>query len=174
MSNVCRVKYIDRQFSKYPDLREKLTEIYHNIWSDINASNLFRKYGEGANATFLFSSPNTELYNKQNELISSVSRKYGYPEGTSAVKAEKTKSLSNDKVLVNVHPIAQQEYDKLIGQKEFAQREREEMERGGYTEEQRGEFFQIKDIFNSISEIEKTLKPINKSADEPVVPVEPA
>jgi hypothetical protein len=143
MSNICRVKYIDRQFSKYPDLREKLTEIYHNIWSDINGSNLFRKYGEGANATLLFSSPNTEQYKKQTELISSVSRKYGYPEGTSAVKAEKTKSLSNDKVLVNVHPIAQQEYDKLIGQKEFAQREKEEIKRGGYTEEDRGEFFQI-------------------------------
>jgi hypothetical protein len=41
----------------------------------------------------------------------------------------------------------------------------EEKARGGYTEEQRGEFFQVKNIFNSMSQIEKDLGAINKTAE---------
>lgn len=113
MSNTCRVRYIDQNYKNYPELRDRLTDVYHEIWGKINKSNLFRKYGEGPNATFLFSSPDTKQYEKQIELIRDLSSEYGYPEGTSAVQAEMTKSLYNRKVLVNIHPIANQEYTKI-------------------------------------------------------------
>lgn len=49
-------------------------------------------------------------------------------------------------------------------QEEAFNLQQEEMARGGYTEEQRGEFFQAKDLFNSMSQIEKDLGAINKTA----------
>ena len=50
-------------------------------------------------------------------------------------------------------------------EEEAAELQQQEIDRGGYTEEDRGEFYQIKNIFNSIIEVETTLKPLNKSPD---------
>jgi hypothetical protein len=50
-------------------------------------------------------------------------------------------------------------------EEEAAELQQQEIDRGGYTEEDRGEFYQVKNIFNSIIEVETTLKPLNKSPD---------
>ena len=113
MSNKCRVKYIDKNFSEFPELREKLTDIYHDVWKQITGSGLFREYGSGPNATYLFSDRGTDKYRKQQELIQKINKSVNAPEGTSVVKSELTKAGNNSKVMINVYPIAQQEYDKL-------------------------------------------------------------
>jgi len=113
MSNNCRVKYIDKNFSEYPELRDKLTDIYHDIWKQITGSKLFREYGNGPNATYLFSSKGTEQNKKQITFIEKINKSVNAPEGTSVVKSKLTKAGNNSKVMINVYPIAQQEYDKL-------------------------------------------------------------
>ncbi|NDB81396.1 MAG: hypothetical protein EB127_01415, partial [Alphaproteobacteria bacterium] len=59
------------------------------------------------------------------------------------------------------------EYNKkrpLTPEEEAAEMQNQEIARGGYSEDQRGEFFQVKSIFNSMSQIEKDLSIINKTA----------
>lgn len=113
MSNKCRVKYIDKNFSEYPELREKLTDVYHNVWKKITGSGLFKKYGNGPNATYLFSDPGTEQNKKQIKLIADINKSVNAPEGTSVVQSKPTKAGNNTKVVISVHPVAQQEYDKI-------------------------------------------------------------
>jgi len=113
MSNNCRVKYIDKNFSEYPELRDKLTDIYHDVWRQITGSKLFREYGSGPSATYLFSSPGTEQNKKQIELIKKINKSLNTPEGTSVIQSKPTKAGNNAKVVINVHPIAQQEYNKI-------------------------------------------------------------
>jgi len=113
MSNKCRVKYIDKNFSEFPELRERLTDIYHDVWKQITDSNLFREYGSGPNATYLFSSTETEQNRKQRELIQEINKSVNAPEGTSVVQPKLTKAGNNSKVMISVYPIAQQEYDKI-------------------------------------------------------------
>lgn len=110
----CRVKYVEQEYRQnYPQLADKLNEKYEAIWKDITDSNLFRKYGEGGSATYLFSKPGTEQNNKQIDFISELNKKYQAPEGTSVIKSQPTKTGNNAKVLVNVHPLAQVEWNKL-------------------------------------------------------------
>ena len=110
----CKVKYIETVYrEEHPELADRLTNVYHSIWKTITSSKLFRKYGEGPNATYLFSSPNTEQNTKQIDLIKSINEKYNTPEGKSLVQSKPTKAGNNMSVQVNVHPIAQQEYNKL-------------------------------------------------------------
>ena len=113
MSNVCRVPYIDRQFGEYPQLANKLTDIYHDVWKQITGSGLFREYGSGPNATYLFSSPGTAQNKKQIALIEKINKSVNAPQGTSVIQSRPTKAGNNAKVVISVHPIAQQEYDKL-------------------------------------------------------------
>lgn len=113
MSNKCRVKYIDKNFSKFPELRERLTDIYHDIWKQITDSNLFRQYGSGPSATYLFSSKGTEQNRKQTELIQKINKSVNAPEGTSVIQEKLTKAGNNSKVMISVYPVAQQEYDKI-------------------------------------------------------------
>jgi hypothetical protein len=113
MSNVCRVPYIDRQFGEYPQLANRLTDIYHDVWKQITGSGLFREYGSGPNATYLFSSPGTAQNKKQVELIQKINKSLNTPEGKSVVQSKLTKAGNNAKVVINLHPIAQQEYNKL-------------------------------------------------------------
>lgn len=110
---LCKVKYIESVYGEYPKLTDRLTTIYHSVWDTIESSKLFRQYGEGKNATYLFSSPNTEQNKKQIDLIKSINEKYNTPEGKSIVQSKPTKAGNNMSVQVVVHPIAQQEYDKL-------------------------------------------------------------
>lgn len=114
MSNKCRVKYIDKNFSEYPELREKLTDVYHDVWKKITGSGLFREYGSGPNATYLFSNTGTEQNKKQIKLIADINKSVNAPEGTSVVQPKLTKAGNNSKVMISVYPIAQQEYDKLL------------------------------------------------------------
>ena len=113
MSNKCRVTYIDRQFKEYPELKERLTDVYHDIWKQITNSKLFREYGSGPNATYLFSAPGTEQNKKQIALIKKINESVNAPEGTSVIQSKPTKAGNNSKVVISVHPIAQQEYDNL-------------------------------------------------------------
>ena len=109
MSN-CKVSYIEKYYrSKYPSLADRLTDIYHSVWREITGSNLFRKYGEGDNATYLFSQNGTAQNQKQRNLVNSINDRFG----AKVVKLETTKSGTNSKVTVDVHPIAKSEYDKL-------------------------------------------------------------
>ena len=114
MSNTCRVKYIDRQFKDYPELANRLTDIYHDVWKKITGSGLFREYGSGPSATYLFSNPGTDQNKKQIALIQKINKSVNAPEGTSVIQSKSTKTGNNKKVIVSVHPIAQQEYDKII------------------------------------------------------------
>jgi hypothetical protein len=114
MSKACRVKYIDENYKDFPDLRDRLTDIYHNIWRQITDSKLFRQYGnDPATATYLFSSRKTLQNKKQRDFITKLNEIFNAPKGTSVVVAKATKAGNNFKAVVNVHPVAQQEYDKL-------------------------------------------------------------
>lgn len=120
----CKVTYIERYYRKEsPKLADKLTDIYHDIWNEITGSNLFtRKYGEGPNATYLFSARGTEQNKKQNALIDKINKMFGAPNGKSVIKLEPTKSGMNAKVSVDVHPIAKTELNKLNPQQALFQK----------------------------------------------------
>lgn len=110
----CKVKYIEQEYRKnYPELADKLNQKYADIWKDIANSNLFRKYGDGPTATYLFSKSGTEQNQKQLNFIANLNNKYGAPQGTSIIRGALTKAGNNTKVLVNVHPLAQGEWSKL-------------------------------------------------------------
>jgi hypothetical protein len=110
----CKVKYIETEYREdYPKLADRLTDIYHSIWKSITESNLFRKYGTGDNATYLFSKAGTQENAKQLALINEINKKYNSPLGKSLISSKLTKAGNNASVQVNVHPLAQQEYDKL-------------------------------------------------------------
>ncbi len=107
---ICKVRYIENQYRKnYPQLADRLTTIYNDAWKEITSSKLFRKYGEGDNATYLFSSSGTAQNQKQRNLIDAINKKYG----GNVVKLKTTSSGMNSKVTIDVHPIAEQEWKKL-------------------------------------------------------------
>lgn len=107
---ICKVKYIENQYRKnYPQLADRLTTIYNDAWKEITSSKLFRKYGEGNDATYLFSSSDTAQNQKQRNLIDSINKKYG----GNIVKLKTTSSGMNSKVTIDVHPIADKEWNKL-------------------------------------------------------------
>lgn len=144
----CKVPYIEQEYRKdYPVLADRLSDQFESIWKDVVDSNLFRKYGEGS-PTYLFSRPGTEQNKKQITFIGELNKKYNAPEGTSVIKSAPTKSGFSRKVIVNVHPLAQLYFQEIEKEKarrlseEAARLQREEQERGGYTEEAAGEFFQ--------------------------------
>ena len=67
---ICKVRYIENQYRKnYPALANRLTQIHNDAWKEITGSKLFRKYGEGDNATYLFSSSGTAQNQKQRNLV---------------------------------------------------------------------------------------------------------
>ena len=106
----CKVTYIENQYRKnYPKLADRLTNIYHDAWKEITSSKLFRKYGEGDTATYLVSSSGTAQNQKQRNLIDSINKKYG----GDIVQVKPTASGMNSKVVVNVHPVANKEFNKL-------------------------------------------------------------
>jgi hypothetical protein len=107
---ICKVRYIENQYRKnYPQLADRLTTIYNDAWKEITSSKLFRKYGDGDNATYLFSSSGTAQNQKQRNLVDSINKKYG----GNIVKLKTTSSGTNSKVTVDVHPIAEKEWSKL-------------------------------------------------------------
>ena len=107
---ICKVKYIENQYRKnYPALADRLTTIYNDAWKEITGSKLFRQYGEGDSATYLFSSSGTAQNQKQRNLVDSINRKYG----ENIVKLKPTSSGMNSKVTIDVHPLAQKEWTKL-------------------------------------------------------------
>jgi len=107
---ICKVKYIETQYRKnYPALADRLTTIYNDAWKEITGSKLFRKYGEGDNATYLFSSSGTAQNQKQRNLIDSINKKYG----GNIAKLKTTASGMNSKIVIDVHPIAEKEWNKL-------------------------------------------------------------
>ena len=106
----CKVKYIENQYRKnYPALADRLTDIHNDAWKEITGSKLFRKYGEGDNATYLFSSSGTAQNQKQRNLVESINKKYG----GNIAQLKTTSSGMNSKVIINVHPIAEKEWGKL-------------------------------------------------------------
>ena len=110
----CKVKYIEQEYRKnYPELADKLNQKYADIWKDIADSNLFRKYGDGPTATYLFSKIGTEQNQKQINFIAKLNAKYETPQGKSIIQSAFTQAGNNKKVLVNVHPLAQGEWSKL-------------------------------------------------------------
>ncbi len=110
----CKVKYIEQEYRKnYPELADKLNQKYADIWKDIADSNLFRKYGDGPTATYLFSKIGTEQNQKQINFIAELNAKYNVPQGKSLIQSAFTQAGNNKKVLVNVHPLAQGEWSKL-------------------------------------------------------------
>ena len=107
---ICKVRYIENQYRKnYPALADRLTTIYNDAWKEITSSKLFRKYGDGDDATYLFSSSGTAQNQKQRNLIDSINKKYG----GNIVKLKTTSSGMNSKVTIDVHPIAEKEFNKL-------------------------------------------------------------
>ena len=107
---ICKVRYIENQYRKnYPALADRLTTIYNDAWKEITGSKLFRKYGEGDNATYLFSSSGTAQNQKQRNLIDAINKKYG----GNIVKLKTTSSGMNSKVTIDVHPIAEKEWNRL-------------------------------------------------------------
>ena len=107
---ICKVRYIENQYrKKYPALADRLTTIYNDAWKEITSSKLFRKYGDGDDATYLFSSSGTAQNQKQRNLIDSINKKYG----GNIVKLKTTSSGMNSKVTIDVHPIAEKEFNKL-------------------------------------------------------------
>ena len=49
---ICKVRYIENQYRKnYPALADRLTTIYNDAWKEVTSSKLFRKYGDGDDAT---------------------------------------------------------------------------------------------------------------------------
>jgi hypothetical protein len=107
---ICKVRYIENQYrKKYPALADRLTTIYNDAWKEITSSKLFRKYGDGDDATYLFSSSGTAQNQKQRNLIDSINKKYG----GNIVKLKTTSSGMNSKITIDVHPIAEKEFNKL-------------------------------------------------------------
>ena len=107
---ICKVRYIENQYRKnYPALADRLTQIHNDAWKEITGSKLFRKYGEGDNATYLFSSSGTAQNQKQRNLVESINKKYG----GNIAQLKTTSSGMNSKIIVNVHPIAEKEWTKL-------------------------------------------------------------
>jgi cytidylate kinase len=113
----CKVKYIENNYrADHPILADRLTDIYHSVWKSITKSNLFRKYGEGNTATYLFSPAGTGQNKKQLELISKINKEFNAPEGKSLVRSKLTVAGTNSKVEVDVNPLAQQEWEKIAVQ----------------------------------------------------------
>ena len=113
----CKVKYIENNYrADHPILADRLTDIYHSVWKSITKSNLFRKYGEGNTATYLFSPAGTGQNKKQLELISKINKEFNAPEGKSLVRSKLTVAGNNSKVEVDVNPLAQQEWEKIATQ----------------------------------------------------------
>lgn len=110
----CKVKYIENEYRKnYPLLADKLTGVYNEIWKDVTSSNLFRKYGKGDDATYLFSRPGTDLNKKQIDFINTINSKYNAPEGKKLISSKPTVAGNNAKVIINVHPLAEQLYREI-------------------------------------------------------------
>ncbi len=113
----CKVKYIENNYrADHPILADRLTDLYHSIWKSITKSNLFRKYGEGNTATYLFSPAGTGQNKKQLELINKINKEFNAPEGKSLVRSKLTVAGTNSKVEVDVNPLAQQEWEKIAVQ----------------------------------------------------------
>lgn len=113
----CKVKYIENNYrAEHPILADRLTDIYHSVWKNITKSNLFRKYGSGNTATYLFSPAGTGQNKKQLELINKINKEFNAPEGKSLVRSKLTVAGSNSKVEVDVNPLAQQEWEKIAVQ----------------------------------------------------------
>jgi hypothetical protein len=113
----CKVKYIENNYrADHPILADRLTDIYHSVWKSITKSNLFRKYGEGNTATYLFSPAGTGQNKKQLELINKINKEFNAPEGKSLVRSKLTVAGNNSKVEVDVNPLAQQEWEKIATQ----------------------------------------------------------
>jgi len=98
----CTVPYIRSAYSGHPELIDRLEQINSDIWSRINHSKLFREYGNER----LFSKPGTEQYKKQIALVRQINQDYRAPK--SVILKVPTKSGYNNKVVVSLHPIAQQ------------------------------------------------------------------
>ncbi len=110
----CKVTYIEQEYREnYPKLADRLTDIHNQIFEDVKKSKLFRQYGDGPTPTFLFSGVGTEANKKQISFIKELNKKYNTPEGYSVISSKPTKAGNNTKILVNIHPLAQQEYYKL-------------------------------------------------------------
>ena len=118
----CKIPYIENNYRKVSaKLADRLNNIHNEAFKAIADSNLFRKYGEGTNATYLFSKVGTEANVKQRDLIKKINAKYNVPEGQSIVKLELTKAGS-PKAKIVVHPIARQEYNNLNPQQTLFQK----------------------------------------------------
>ena len=110
----CKVTYIEQEYRKnYPQLADRLTTVHNQIFEDVKNSKLFRQYGDGETPTLLFSKIGSEANKKQIAFIKGLNKKYNTPEGYSVISSSPTKAGNNTKVLVNIHPLAQQEYYKL-------------------------------------------------------------
>ena len=110
----CKVKYIEDEYRKeHPYLADRLTTIHNSVWKAVKESKLFREYGTGPNATYLFSKTGTDQHTKQLDLIKSINEKYKTPAGKSIIQSKLTKAGNNASVQVVVHPLAQQEYNNL-------------------------------------------------------------
>jgi len=141
----CKVKYIENMFRKqYPELADKLTDIYNQAWRDISRSGLFREYKDNGKLTYLFSKINSEQNKKQAEFIKKLNEKYNVPKGQSLFGSKPTISGYNTKILIDVRPLAQQEYDKI--------------EKG---KSQQGRLFQLSGRTETSKASAKTLKIVN-------------
>lgn len=105
MSN-CKINYIENTYrEKSPQLANRLTEVFHAIWKDLKDSELFRPYGD----VHLLSKVKTKQRIKQEEFLQKINAKYNTTNNKPLVSAKLTSTGLNEKVVVNIHPIAQQE-----------------------------------------------------------------
>ena len=96
--------------------------------------------------------------NRAKEVMDAVNSKFGEKVVTISYTSPNTVYIDPSDSLVREY------YEDYINDMGVRQLNAEEQERGEYSEEQRGEFFQVKNIFNSMSEIEKDLGAVNKTA----------
>lgn len=104
--NNCKINYIENSYRETsPQLADRLTEVFHAIWKDIKDSELFRPYGD----VHLLSKAKTKKRIKQEEFLQKINAKYNTTNNRPLVSAKLTSTGLNEKVVVNIHPIAQQE-----------------------------------------------------------------
>ena len=145
--NNCRVEFIERDYmSTSPELVNRLTNIYNDAWKAVTSSKLFREWkGDDGKTYYLYSNPGTDQNKKQNKLINEVNELYNVPQGKRLISSAPTKSGFNQKVVIDIRSVAQQEWDLIQARQSVKERETDL----GINEEGDSVFLQEKNIESS-------------------------
>ena len=98
---------------------------------------------------------------KADDAINSINKEFE----DLVVKAGEKGSFTIDPsdALIDKYLSANKEFEQTQALSDAVDLQQEEIERGGYTEEDRGEFYQLRNIFNSLDELHLKLRNINKT-----------